>query len=159
MCWSTLESIMGTAHGADELGLCSHGLACQASAWGRHHRVMPRIWPYWTKYYELNLEKYPVRLITLSHDGILTNGLLFVKCRTLEMRMVVSREWIAQRTRERVSSYWHILTGSIFTNIPLVLLHHAWCTRVYSTYTWVPAGTYFVLNLAHGTWSKFILQL
>jgi hypothetical protein len=23
---------MGTAHGAEELGLCSHGLACQAGA-------------------------------------------------------------------------------------------------------------------------------
>ena len=29
---------MGTAHGAEELGLCSgdHGLACQAGAWGRY---------------------------------------------------------------------------------------------------------------------------
>jgi hypothetical protein len=25
---------MGTVHGADELGLCPHGLACQAGAWG-----------------------------------------------------------------------------------------------------------------------------
>ena len=32
---------MGTAHVAEELGLCSHGHACQAGAWGRHHRVMP----------------------------------------------------------------------------------------------------------------------
>jgi hypothetical protein len=28
---------MGTTHGADELGLCSHMHACQAGAWGRHH--------------------------------------------------------------------------------------------------------------------------
>jgi hypothetical protein len=27
---------MGTAHGADELGLCPHGLAGQAGAWGRY---------------------------------------------------------------------------------------------------------------------------
>jgi hypothetical protein len=27
---------MGTAHGAEELGLCSHGLACQAGTWGRY---------------------------------------------------------------------------------------------------------------------------
>ena len=27
---------MGTAHGAEELGLCPHGLACQAGAWGRY---------------------------------------------------------------------------------------------------------------------------
>jgi hypothetical protein len=34
---------MGTAHGADELGLCSHGLACQAGA-----QVRGRPWlTYW----------------------------------------------------------------------------------------------------------------
>jgi hypothetical protein len=27
---------MGTAQGAEELGLCSHGLAYQACAWGRY---------------------------------------------------------------------------------------------------------------------------
>jgi hypothetical protein len=27
---------MGTAHGAEELGLCPHGLASQAGAWGRY---------------------------------------------------------------------------------------------------------------------------
>jgi hypothetical protein len=37
---------MGTARGAEELELCPHGLACQAGAWGRHHTVMLRIWPY-----------------------------------------------------------------------------------------------------------------
>ena len=36
MCWPILESLMGTAHGAEELGLCPHGLACQAGAWGRY---------------------------------------------------------------------------------------------------------------------------
>jgi hypothetical protein len=36
MCGSILESLMGTTHGADELRLCPHGLACQAGAWGRY---------------------------------------------------------------------------------------------------------------------------
>jgi hypothetical protein len=27
---------MGTAHGAEELGLCPYGLACQAGLWGRY---------------------------------------------------------------------------------------------------------------------------
>jgi hypothetical protein len=27
---------MDTAYGAEELGLCPHGLACQAGAWGRY---------------------------------------------------------------------------------------------------------------------------
>jgi hypothetical protein len=27
---------MGTTHSAEELGLCFHGLACQAGAWGRY---------------------------------------------------------------------------------------------------------------------------
>ena len=43
-----LESLMGTTHGAEELGLCSHGLACQARAWGRYIGFYLRyghIWP------------------------------------------------------------------------------------------------------------------
>jgi hypothetical protein len=83
---------MGTAHGAEELGLCPHGLACQAGAWGRYHTVLPRIWPYLEKYYGLNLEKYSARPITLSYDGILTNWFLRVKRGTLEMRIKISRE-------------------------------------------------------------------
>jgi hypothetical protein len=43
----------------------------------------------------MNLEKYSARPITLSHDGILINGLLRLKRGTLEMRIAVS-----QRTRE-----------------------------------------------------------
>jgi hypothetical protein len=63
---------MGTAHGAEELGLCPHGLACQAGARGRyigfclgygHIRIFGK------KYYELNLEKYLARPITLSNQG------------------------------------------------------------------------------------------
>jgi hypothetical protein len=36
MFWPILESLMGTAHGTEELGLCSHGHACQAGAQGRY---------------------------------------------------------------------------------------------------------------------------
>jgi hypothetical protein len=52
-------------------------------ALGPLHRVLPKIWPYSGKYYELNLEKYHARPITLSHDGILINGLVRVKRGTL----------------------------------------------------------------------------
>ena len=49
--WEFLQSLMGTAHGSEELGLCPHGLACRAGAWGLGplHRVLPRIWPYFGK--------------------------------------------------------------------------------------------------------------
>ena len=40
---------MGTAHGAEELGLCPHGHTCQVGAGGRHHRVLPKIWPHLAK--------------------------------------------------------------------------------------------------------------
>jgi hypothetical protein len=32
---------MGTAHGAEELGLCPHGHACHAGAWGRYTGFCP----------------------------------------------------------------------------------------------------------------------
>jgi hypothetical protein len=37
------------------------------------------IWPYLEKYYELDLEKYFERLITLSHDGILIKCFLHLR--------------------------------------------------------------------------------
>ena len=40
---------MGTAHGAEEPGLCPHGLACPSRRLGPLHRVLPRIWPYLAK--------------------------------------------------------------------------------------------------------------
>jgi hypothetical protein len=40
---------MGTAHGAEELGLCPHGLACPGRSLGPLHRVLPRVWPYLAK--------------------------------------------------------------------------------------------------------------
>ena len=68
---------MGTAHGAEELGLCPRGLACQAGPWGRYigfclgygHTSI------WNTYYELDLEKYSAKPITLAHNEILTNRL------------------------------------------------------------------------------------
>ena len=84
---------MGTAHGAEELGLCPHGLACQAGAWGLYIGFCLGYGHIWGgKYYELDLEKYSARAITLSHDGILTNVFLRLNRGTLEMRIAVSRE-------------------------------------------------------------------
>jgi hypothetical protein len=41
---------MGTAHGTEELGLCSHGLAyCPGRPLGPLHRGLLRIWPYLDK--------------------------------------------------------------------------------------------------------------
>jgi hypothetical protein len=40
---------MRIAHGAEELGLCFYGHACQAGAWGRYIGFLPRIWPYLEK--------------------------------------------------------------------------------------------------------------
>jgi hypothetical protein len=85
---------MGTAHGAEELGLCSHGLACQAGAWGRYigfclgygHILEFGEIQYWE-----GRQKYSARYITLAHDEILTNGFLRLKRGTLEMRIAVSR--------------------------------------------------------------------
>ena len=83
MCLSILESLMGTAHGAEELGLCPHGLACQAGAWGRYIGFCLGYGHIWKTYYELDLEKYSAKPITLAHDEILTNGFLRLKRGTL----------------------------------------------------------------------------
>jgi hypothetical protein len=83
---------MGTAHGADELGLCSHGLACQAGAWGRYIWFClgyGRIWKIQTNN---GRQKYFLRPITLFHNGILTKTLLLIKRGTIEMWIVVSRK-------------------------------------------------------------------
>jgi hypothetical protein len=40
---------MGTTHGAEELGLCSHGLACRAGAWGRYIGFCLGYGHIWTK--------------------------------------------------------------------------------------------------------------
>jgi hypothetical protein len=37
---------MGTAHGAEELGMCSHGHACQVGALGRYIGFCLGYWPY-----------------------------------------------------------------------------------------------------------------
>jgi hypothetical protein len=61
---------MGTAHGAEELGLCPHGLACQAGAWGRYMGFClgyGHIWGNPNKYWPA---KYFPAPITLAHDEI-----------------------------------------------------------------------------------------
>jgi hypothetical protein len=68
---------MGTAHGAEELGLYSHELAWQA---GQNQKCSGR-------------QKYSSRpIITLFNDGILINRFLHIKRETLQMRIAVSRE-------------------------------------------------------------------
>jgi hypothetical protein len=87
---------MGTAHGAEELGLWPHGHACQAGAWGRYIGFCLGYGHIWGN----SILKRPAKIfleahnfvLTLSHDGILTNGLLRLKRGTLDMRIAVSRE-------------------------------------------------------------------
>jgi hypothetical protein len=83
---------MGTAHGAEELDLCAHGLACQAGAWGRYigfclgYAILAKNQK-WS-----GRQKYSAKLITLSHDEILINRFLRINGGTLQMRIVVPRE-------------------------------------------------------------------
>jgi hypothetical protein len=74
MCWSILESLMGTTHGAEELGLWPRGLVCQASARGRHIGFCLGYGHIWNIQTSKGQQKYSARPITLSHDDILTNG-------------------------------------------------------------------------------------
>ena len=83
---------MGIAHGAEELGLCFHGLACQAGAWGRYTGFCLGYGHNWKIQTNKGQQKYSARPITLAHDEILTNGVLHLKRGTLQMRIVVSRE-------------------------------------------------------------------
>ena len=83
---------MGTAHGAEEIGLRPHGLACQAGPLGRYIGFCLGYGHIWKTYYELDLEKYFPAPITLAHDEILTKGFLRLNRGTLEMRIAVSRE-------------------------------------------------------------------
>jgi hypothetical protein len=85
---------MGTAHGAEELGLCPHGLACQAGAWGRYIGFCQGYGHIRKIQTSNDRQKYsaiPVH-VTLAHDDILTNGFLHMKRGTLEIRIAVSRE-------------------------------------------------------------------
>jgi hypothetical protein len=83
---------MGTAHGAEELGLCPHGLACQAGAWGRYMGFRLGYGHIWKTQTNKGRQKYSARPITLAHDEILTTGVLRIKRGTLEMRIAVSRQ-------------------------------------------------------------------
>jgi hypothetical protein len=70
---------MGTAHGAEELGLRPHGHACLAGAGGRYIGFCPGYGHIWKIQYWKGRQKYSASPITLSHDGILTNGFFFYK--------------------------------------------------------------------------------
>jgi hypothetical protein len=83
---------MGTAHGAEELGLCPHGLACQASAWGRYLGFGLGYGHIWKIQTSKGRQKYSAKPIAKAHDEILTNGFLRLKRGTLEKRTAVSRE-------------------------------------------------------------------
>jgi hypothetical protein len=74
---------MGTAHGAEELGLCPHGLACQAGTWGRYTGFCLGYGHIWKIQYCEGRQKYFVKPMTLSHDGILTNGFFHLNRGTL----------------------------------------------------------------------------
>jgi hypothetical protein len=74
---------MGTAHGAEELGLCPHGLACQAGAWGRYIGFCLGYGHIWEIQTIKGRQKYSAKPITLAHDEILTNGFLQLKRGTL----------------------------------------------------------------------------
>jgi hypothetical protein len=83
MCWSILESLMGTVHGAEELGLCPHGLAFQAGAWGRYKGFCLGYGHIWKIQYWKGRQKCSAKPITLAHDEILTNRFLLLNCETL----------------------------------------------------------------------------
>jgi hypothetical protein len=81
---------MGTAHGAEELRLCSHGLACHFGAWGRYIGFWLGYGHTRGKYKEMDLEKCSSRPITLARD--FDNPIMQVKRGTLQMWIAVSRE-------------------------------------------------------------------
>ena len=83
---------MGTEHGAEELGLCPHGLACQAGAWGLYIGFCLGYGHIWKLQTNKGRQKYFAKPITLSHDEILTNGVLPINCGTLQMQIAVLRE-------------------------------------------------------------------
>jgi hypothetical protein len=58
-------------------------LACQAGAWGLYVGFGLGYGQIWKKYYELDLENYSARPITLAHDEILTNIFLLLMRGTL----------------------------------------------------------------------------
>jgi hypothetical protein len=75
---------MGTAHGAEELGLCPPWACLPGWRLGPLHRVLPRIWPYLAKIkIKKGRQKYFAKAITLAHDEILINGFLQFNRETL----------------------------------------------------------------------------
>jgi hypothetical protein len=56
---------MSTTQGAEELGLCPHGLACQAGAWGRYIGFCLGYGHIWKNPKKKGRQKYPEIPITL----------------------------------------------------------------------------------------------
>jgi hypothetical protein len=87
-----LESLMGTAYSAEELGLCTHGHACRAGSWGRYIGFCLGYGHIGQKSKVIR----PAKMFCEAHNFVpcdfLTNGRLYVKRGTLEMRIAVLRE-------------------------------------------------------------------
>jgi hypothetical protein len=68
-----LESlmVMGTARGANELGLGPHGLSCQAGARGHYIGFCLGYCQIWKIQYWEGRQKYSARPITFAHDEFL----------------------------------------------------------------------------------------
>ena len=108
---------MGTANGADELGLCPHGLACPAGAWGRYIGFCPGYGHIWTKFKSDPAgKKYSARPITLCMMKFLQSdfGVLSVR------RCRCGSRYRASESGNARSSYCHKPAGSIIFDLPLV---------------------------------------
>jgi hypothetical protein len=57
---------MGTAHGAEELGLCLHGLACRAGAWGHYIGFCLGYGHIWTK----SILLLPAKIFCEAHNFV-----------------------------------------------------------------------------------------
>jgi hypothetical protein len=84
---------MGTAHGANELGLRPHGLACQAGTWGRYIGFCLGYGHIWKIQTSKGRQKYYAMPITLSNDGIFEKTVFCVLSvgRCVQMQIAVSR--------------------------------------------------------------------
>ena len=77
-------------------------------------------------------QKYSAMPITLPHNEILTNGILHLKRGTLQMRITVWREWIAQRARELLA---HTKFSTYVLNLYRITFSIANFTQICNTST------------------------
>jgi hypothetical protein len=118
MCWPILESLVGTAHGAEELGLCPHGLACQAGASGHYVGFCLGYGPIWPK----NLKcSHRQKIFGEAHNFVAWldfEKLIF--CILIVVRCRCGSRYRGSESRK--ARYWHsMLTFPIFSWGPLVL--------------------------------------